>query len=88
MSCGGSGVWGLGSESWGRRAVLDKELKTLDTENQRKVHDAKSREYLARQAALQTEQAFKKRKLEEEIEKKKIQKDFLDFHTNIATWGR
>ena len=49
-------------------------VKAADAEEKRALHLAKSREYLARQAAISTEQKWKKQRLEEAAADKRSQK--------------
>ena len=47
-------------------------VKAADTEEKRALHLAKSREYLARQAAISAEQKWKKQRLEEAAADKEV----------------
>ena len=49
-------------------------IKAADAEEKRALHLAKSREYLARQAAISTEQKWKKQRLEEAAAEKEFKK--------------
>ena len=62
-----------------------KKLRAADVEERRTIHAAKSREYLARQAAIKTEQAWKKQRLEDAAAEKTIKAHLKQFHENIAT---
>ena len=46
----------------------------------------KTNEYLAKQAACQAEQAWKKQRLREEKEAKEQDNSLKEFHDNIASW--
>ena len=61
-------------------------IKAADAEEKRALHLAKSREYLARQAAISTEQKWKKQRLEEAAADKEVKSNLKHFHANIATW--
>ena len=60
-------------------------IKAADAEDKRALHLAKSREYLARQAAISTEQKWKKQRLEEAAAEKEFKSNLKQFHANIAT---
>ena len=60
-------------------------VKAADAEEKRALHLAKSREYLARQAAISTEQKWKRQRLEEAAAEKEVQSNLKHFHANIAT---
>ena len=47
-------------------------VKAADAEEKRALHLAKSREYLARQAAISTEQKWKRQRLEEAAAEKEV----------------
>ena len=59
-------------------------VKAADAEEKRKLHDAKSREYVSRQAAVNTEQAWKRQRLEDDAAQKKIKSNLKQFHEEIA----
>ena len=60
-------------------------VTAADAEEKRALHLAKSREYLARQAAISTEQKWKKQRLEEAAADKEVKSNLKQFHANIAT---
>ena len=60
-------------------------VKAADAEEKRALHLAKSREYLARQAAISTEQKWKRQRLEEAAAEKEVKSMLRQFHANIAT---
>ena len=60
-------------------------VKAADAEEKRALHLAKSREYLARQAAISTEQKWKRQRLEEAAAEKEGKSNLKHFHATIAT---
>ena len=60
-------------------------VKAADAEEKRALHLAKSREYLARQAAISTEQKWKRQRLEEAAAEKEVKSNLKHFHATIAT---
>ena len=60
-------------------------VKAASAEEKRKLHDAKSREYLARQAAINTEQAWKRKRLEHAAAEKNVKSTLKQFHEQIAS---
>ena len=60
-------------------------LRAADAEDKRKLHEAKSREYLAKQAAVRTEQAWKKQRVKDEADQKQVKSNLKRFHQEIAT---
>ena len=60
-------------------------VKAADAEETRALHLAKSREYLARQAAISAEQKWKKQRLEEAAADKEVKSNLKHFHATIAT---
>ena len=61
-------------------------VKAADAEEKRALHLAKSREYLARQAAISAEQKWKKQRLEEAAADKEV-KSNLEKSTRISPRG-
>ena len=55
-------------------------VKAADAEEKRKLHNAKSREYVSRQAAVNTEQAWKRQRLEDDAAQKKFKSNLKQFH--------
>ena len=55
-------------------------VKAADAEEKRALHLAKSREYLARQAAINTERAWKRKRLEDAAAEKNIKSNLKQFH--------
>ena len=64
---------------------LQRKAKAADAEQKAKLHEAKTREYLAKQAAVRTEQAWKRQRLQEQSDEKKIKANLKSFHGQIAT---
>ena len=62
-----------------------RKVKAADAEEKRALHLAKSREYLARQAAISTEQKWKRQRLEEAAAEKGVKSNLKHFHATIAT---
>ena len=60
-------------------------VKAADAEEKRALHLAKSREYLARQAAISAEQKWKKQRLDEAAADKEVKSNLKHFHATIAT---
>ena len=61
-----------------------RKVQAADAEEKRKLHEAKTREYLAKQAAAKTEHAWKKQRLDDEAAEKKVKSNLKSFHEQIA----
>ncbi len=61
-----------------------RKVQAADAAEKRKLHEAKTREYLAKQAAAKTEQAWKKKRLDDEAAEKKVKSNLKSFHEQIA----